>query len=81
MVKTYMKGFNNTNKHVSLYKNDNYSIIIYKNKECINELHLDIDIDLGDCYQNVQKFYGYEGRDLIVEIVEKKNNQKSWVSW
>ncbi len=77
MVKTYMKGFNNTNKHVSLYKNDNYSITIYKNKECINELHLDIDIDLGDCYQNVQKIYDLEGRDLIVEIVEKKNNQKS----
>ena len=74
VVKTYVKEFSNTNKHISLYKNDNYSIMIYKNKECIKELHLPMEVDLGDCYKNVQShYYGNEGRDLIVEIVEKKN--------
>jgi len=46
----YAKEFNYTDNHVSLYKNDIYSITIYKDGECILKLSLEIqEIDFGKC--------------------------------
>ena len=42
LVKTFISEFNYTKKHVSLYTNQNYTIIIYENRECVTELSLDM---------------------------------------
>jgi hypothetical protein len=77
LIKTYLKEFNDTNKHISLYLNENYSIIIYKDKGCINELQIAMpEIDFGDCYLNVQNDYGLQNTDLIVEIIENRTNPR-----
>ena len=35
LVKTYISEFNYTKKHISLYTNKKYDIIIYENRECV----------------------------------------------
>ena len=42
LVKTYISEFNYTDKHVTLHNNKKYSIIIYKNRDCILELSLEM---------------------------------------
>lgn len=50
LVIKYINEFNYTYDHVSLYKNLNYTIIIYINNNCILELELGVPkIDLGSC--------------------------------
>ena len=77
IAKTYAKEFNYTNNHISLFKNEVYSIMLYKNRECINELGLSMpDIDFGECYKKVQnKFEIY--LDLVVAIIDKRSDKKS----
>ncbi len=41
LVKTYSSEYSYTENHVTQYKNEEYNTIIYKNKDCINELSLD----------------------------------------
>ena len=77
IAKIYASEFNYTDKHISLYKNEVYSIMLYKEKNCISELGLPMpEIDFGVCYEKIQKRYGLENKNLIVGIVEKKNNKK-----
>ena len=46
----YAREFDYTNKHVMLYKNEFYSIILYKDGQCLSGLNLNIDeIDFGEC--------------------------------
>jgi hypothetical protein len=72
LVRTYLSEFNYTNKHISLHINNNYSIIIYKNRECILELNLKIPkVDFKDCYDKVKREYNING-DLVIAIIEKK---------
>jgi hypothetical protein len=78
IAKTYAKEFNYTRNHIALFKNDVYSIILYKNRECINELGLGMpDIDFGDCYKRVQAKYVLANKDLVVAIIDKKSNKNS----
>ena len=72
MVKSYISEFSYTDKYVSLYQNNNYSIIIYKDTKCISELSLEFpDIDFLSCYTKVQQEYGITEK-LIISIVDKK---------
>ena len=72
----YIKDFNYTNSHVTLYENIIYSITIYKNGECISLLNLTIpEIDFGECYKKLQKNYEIE-ENLVVAIVTKKEKNK-----
>ena len=41
LTKNYEKEFTYTNNHVSIYANNIYSIIIYKNDECLKELSIE----------------------------------------
>ena len=78
IAKNYASEFNYTNKHIALLKNEVYSIMLYKEKECISELNLPMpEIDFGDCYKNVQLKFGLENKDLIIGIIDKKSNKKS----
>ena len=77
LVKTYISEFNYTNKHVSLHKNKKYSIILYKNRECISELSLEMPkVDFKDCYNKVKLAYGIND-DLIIVIINKKDNNNN----
>ena len=52
--------------------------MIYKDKNCINELGLEMpEIDFGECYKEIQSNYGLENKDLIVAIIDKRNNKES----
>ena len=77
-AKNYASEFNYTNKHISLFKNEVYSIMLYKEKNCIFELGLPMpEIDFGLCYKKVQSVYGLQNKDLIIGIIDKKSNKKS----
>ena len=80
IAKIYSTEFNYTNKHISLYINEVYSIILYKSKECIFELGLSLpEIDFGDCYKKVQQAITLNNKansDLIVAIIDKKSSKK-----
>ena len=78
IAKNYASEFNYTNKHISLLKNEVYSIMLYKEKNCISELGLPMpEIDFGECYQKVQSANGLENQELIIGIIDKKSNKKS----
>ena len=77
IAKTYAEEFRYTEKHISLFKNDVYSIMLYKNAECITELELPMpEIDFGTCYSKV-KAKNIIKTSLIVAIIDKKSNKKS----
>ena len=82
-VKSYIKEFNYTDNHVSLYSNDDYNILIYKNADCIDELNLDMPlVDFKECYDKVKLAYNIT-QDLVIAIVDKlgQNNPTTLYSF
>ena len=82
LVKTYTNEFSYTENFISLYENinnTNYTIVIYKNAECIKELNLKTPfIIFNDCYEKVKDAYGLNIEDkLIVAIAAKVEFNKS----
>ena len=77
LVKTYSSEYSYTDNHVTQYKNEEYNTIIYKNKDCINELSLDFpEINFGNCYNKIQTENNITD-DLIIaiiNIIEDDNN-------
>ena len=81
LVKSYISEFYYTENYVSLYKNDKYNIMIYKNGDCISELPLDMpDVDFQSCYDKVKTKYGID-QNLIIVIVKDIVNSKSFQSF
>ena len=83
LVKTYISEFGYTDKHISLYNNQNYTVMVYKTASCINELSLEMpNVDFLSCYQKVQAAYNIT-QDLIISIAEKKDtsNPKTFFSF
>ena len=77
IAKTYVKEFNYTDKHISLFNNEVYSIMLYRTTECITELELSMpEIDFGSCYLKVQGKYNISN-SLLVAIIDKKSNKKN----
>ena len=77
IAKTYAKEFNYTIKHISLFKNDVYSIMLYKSSDCITELQLPMpEINFGSCYYKVQERNAVNG-PLLVAIIDKMSSKKS----
>ena len=82
-AKTYAKEFGYTNKHVSLFYNSIYSIILYKDLNCIDELKINIPkVDFGICYSKLQNNVSSDDK-IIIALVEKTNGngQKKSVSY
>ena len=76
----YAKEFNYTDNHVSFYKNDIYSITLYKNGECILKLSLEIpEIDFGNCEIKIKNKYKID-ENLIIAIITKKFDGISYSS-
>ena len=73
LVRTFINEFNYTKNHVSLYTNKAYTIIIYENRECVEELSLEMPkVDFKDCYEKVRQAYHIQ-EELIMVIINKKD--------
>ena len=77
-AKNYANEFSYTEKHVSFYHNNIYSIIIYKDLTCIDELSINMPkVDFGDCYTKIQEKLDPPTDDkIIIALVEKVNGEK-----
>ena len=83
LVKTYISEFTYTNNHASLYNNEEYNILLYRNPKIINDFSLKMSkVDFKDCYELVKSAYGIQ-EDLIITVVDKKNinNPTSYYSF
>ena len=78
-AKTYSKEFIYTSKHVSYYYNELYSIILYKDYNCIEELPFNISkIDFGD-FPNIilNSLTPPTNNSIVFAIIERKEAGKS----
>ena len=74
-AKNYAKEYQYTDNHVSIFKNNIYSIIIYKNPECISELSLDNpQIDFGECQEKLKHNYNIDKNMLVIILTKKMEN-------
>ena len=74
-VQTYKDEFNYTNNHATLYENDFYNILLYKNPNIIYDFSLKMSkVDFKDCYDKVKNAYGIQ-EDLIITVVDTKNTK------
>ena len=69
---SYAEEFNYTQNHISVYKNEEITVVIYKNKTIIGDTNLPIpNIDFGECYDKVKLAYNITD-NLIIAIADKK---------
>ena len=80
--KIYAKEFSYTKKHISLYYNNLYSIYIYKDSYCIDELSLYIPkVDFNSCFEKVLQNLDPPTTDnIIITLLEKRNPQKKAIT-
>ena len=77
-VKYYIKEFGNNEKHVSYYYNDKYSLLLYKESFCIEELNINMPkVDFGQCYNKIQDSLNLIDKKVIIALAEKFNEKKS----
>ena len=73
LAMTYAQEFNYTNNHISLHKNEEITVALYKNKSIIGDTDLTLpNIDFGDCYEKVKNFYNISEDNIIISIIDKK---------
>ena len=83
LVKSYISEFYYTDNYISLYNNEKYRVMIYKNGDCITELSVEMpNVDFQSCYEKVKTKYNIDQR-LIIVIVEKLelNNAQTFYSF
>ena len=83
LIKTYISEFDYTKRYVTIYENNNYVIMIYKDTNCIKELNIEIpNVEFQSCYTKVQNAYGIT-EELIIVIVDRKilHNAKTFYSF
>ena len=81
LVKSYVSEFYYTDNYISVYNNNKYNIMIYKNEDCISQLPLKLpDVDLQNCYEKVKTKYGINQK-LIIVIVKDLINFKTFQSF
>ena len=75
LARNYAKEFAYTNNHVSIYSNNIYSIIIYKNDECLKQLSIEIiKIDFNECKEKIRNTFNIDNNLIIVIITKVINN-------
>ena len=74
----YAKEFGYTQKHVSYFYDNSFSILIYKDPNCLEELSISTPkIDFGSCYTKISNNLNPPSNDsLVVALIEKINEQK-----
>ena len=81
-AKTYSKEFLYTSNHVSYYYNDLYSIVLYKDYNCIEELQINISkIDFGN-FSNIilNSLTPPTNYSITIAIIEKKEDGQQSIS-
>ena len=74
LQKRFTLEFNYTENHVTLYENDKYSILFYKNENCISNLSLEFSqINLENCYSQVQSHYSIVDDKIVIGLVYSNN--------
>ena len=72
IAKSYDKEFQYTDNHVSVLKNNIYSIIVYRNKDCISDLSLEYPkVDFEECDKKLKNNYEIE-ENLVMIVITKK---------
>ena len=75
IVKRYSEDYKYVENHISQFKNNQFSIILYKNPKCINDLNLTFpNIDFGNCYSKTQNFYSINNSLIIATMDEYVND-------
>ena len=77
-VKKYASEFIYTNNHISVFYNNFYSMVLYKNQKCIDELNINIPkIDLDECFLKAQNNSNPSTNNkIIIALIEKFNDYK-----
>ena len=79
IVIKYVREFNYTNNHVSIYQNEEYTLTIYINNKCIFVLGLGLpEIDFGTCYEKILNNQPINNTALIIAIIDKKIEGKNF---
>ena len=74
-VQRYSEEFSYTNSHVTQFINEEYTSLIYKDPESINQLSLDFpNFDFGECYEEVKRINNIS-QELIVVVINKNDNE------
>ena len=83
VAKNYAEEFHYTENHISKYNSLNFSMILYKNSSCIDELKLDITkIEYNSCIQQLKKDNNIsEDKDLIIAIIDIKRGDNPITSF
>ena len=72
LILNYKNNFDYTNKHVSLYKSNNVSLVIYKDRESLSNLNLEIPkLNFDDCDSKIKDEYNIN-EDLIILLESEK---------
>jgi alpha-amylase len=73
IVMSYINQFHYRKRHVLQLNNSKYKIVIYRDKNCINELSINIpNIDFGECYEKALETLDNKD-DIIIVYAEKTN--------
>ena len=79
LTEMYMKNFDYTSKHISIYKFNNYTISIYKDTETISNFSLEIPkLNFDNCLNKIKEKYGINDNLIIVlesEKIDKENDK------
>ena len=68
----YAKEYSYSNNHISQFRNELYTYILFKNSDCIDELSLNFStIDFGSCYDKIKSYYNITN-ELIISIMNIK---------
>lgn len=77
-AKNYAEEFSYTSKHVTHFYNNLYSILIYKDLKCIEELSLDMPkVNFDSCFNKViENLNPPTDENIIIALIEKLNSKK-----
>ena len=82
-AKNYASEFYYTINHISKFTSSNFTMILYKNSSCIDELKLNITkIEYNSCIEQIKKDNNIdENKELIIAIINIKNEKSPITSF
>jgi hypothetical protein len=82
-VKNYVKEFHYTVNHISKFTNSNFTMVLYKNSSCINELKVDITkIEFESCIKQLKIDNNIdEDKELITAVIDILNDNNPITSF
>ena len=83
VAKNYATEFHYTQNHISTFISKNFTMALYKNSSCIDELELNITkIEYDSCIQQLKKDNNIdENKDLIIAVIDIVNDNNPVTSF